>query len=140
MEMILQKNYRERLDDDIDIENVLIYNNLSYSIIEEMERATGKTIEFWQEIKSSSDKPKIYEAAVEISKSIRKIKLFYSDLINNLGFKDINFFKLFRDFLEKIIFHEQETTELREKLFYLQSDIDQTSQNENENLVFYSIN
>ena len=132
---MLRKNYREHLENDIDIENVLKYNDLSYRIVEEMEKATEKTIEFWQEVKSTNDTPKMYEAAIEIANSIRNIKSLYFNLNDNLGFKMINFYKLYCDFLEKIIFHEEDANDIRDKLNSLQSDNDQLFQNEKEYLV-----
>ena len=134
---MMYKSYLKQFHGDINIENVLKYNNLSLKIIDEMEKTTHRTIEFWTEVKSSRDKSKLYKAAVNISNSIRDMKSFSTELINDLEYKDINFYKLYCDFLEKIIFHEQDAIELREKLKLIQNDLNNITLNENDSIVYF---
>ena len=131
----MYQSYSQQFNEHIDIENVLKYNNLSSEIIKEMEKTTQRTVDFWNEVKSSSDKSNIYEAAVKISNSIREMKAYSTELVNDLGYKDINFLKLYCDFLEKIIFNEQDAMELREKLKIIENDLNNIHLNENESIV-----
>jgi len=80
-----------------------------------MELTTEKTIEFWTEVKSEINRSKIYSSASSISICIKEMKKLYNMLMENLKFRNMNFLNLYADFLEKIIFNEEDGLELKKK-------------------------
>ena len=60
------------------------------------------------------------------------MKVYYFELMDKLRFRNLNFLNLYSDFLQKIIFNENEGIELKEKICQIQKDIDTTFQIENE--------
>ena len=60
------------------------------------------------------------------------MKVYYFELMDKLRFRNLNFLHLYSDFLQKIIFNENEGIELKEKICQIQKEIDTTFQIENE--------
>ena len=85
-------------------------------MLDTMEKTAQITIEFWMDVRSDFNRSKIYDSAVKISKNIKIIKDNYDELVNKNKYKNIKLLLLYYDFLSKIIFYEQDTIELRDKI------------------------
>ena len=116
----------------VDIESIMQYNDIISKILDLMEKTTEKTIEFWGDVKSDIKKSKIYQSSEKISYCLKKMKVYYFELMDKLRFRNLNFLNLYSDFLQKIIFNENEGIELKEKICQIQKEIDTTFQIENE--------
>ena len=92
-----------------------------------MEKTTEKTIEFWSEVKSEIKRSKIYSVAEKISNCIKEMKIYYIELIEKLKYRNMNFLKLYSDFLDKIIFNEKDGLELKEKISHIQYELEKTN-------------
>ena len=118
----MYKDFLADKKDNIDIEITLNYNNLSNSMLDKMEKTAEITIEFWMDVRSDFNRSKIYDSAVKISKNIKIIKDNYNELVNKNKYKNIKLLLLYYDFLSKIIFYEQDTIELRDKIISFNQD------------------
>lgn len=118
----MYKGYLEGKKDNIDIETTLKYNNLSFAMLDLIDKTTQIAIEFWLDVKSDFNRSKIYDSAVKISKNIQLIRENYDELVNRLKYKNVKLLYLYYDFLEKIIFYEQDCKEIKDKIIqYTQS-------------------
>ena len=108
--------YLELKKEFIDIERTLRYNNLSSTMLDKMQNTAQTCIEFWMDVKSDFNKSKIYDSAVKISKNIKIIKENFDVLVNKFSYKNVKLLILYKDFLEKIIFYEQDCREIKEKI------------------------
>jgi hypothetical protein len=118
----MYKSYLEGKKDNIDIETTLKYNSLSFAMLDLIDKTTQTAIEFWLDVKSDFNRSKIYDSAVKISKNIQLIRENYDELVNKLKYKNVKLLYLYYDFLEKIIFYEQDCKEIKDKIIqYTQS-------------------
>jgi hypothetical protein len=106
-------------------------------LLDKMELTTEKTIEFWTEVKSEINRSKIYSSASSISICIKEMKKLYNMLMENLKFRNMNFLNLYADFLEKIIFNEEDGLELKKKVNHFRYEIENNFQTDNENEISF---
>ncbi len=108
--------YKQIKDSEFDILTVIKNDEYSYNIMESITKIVKDTSDFWMEIKNSKNSEKVNELSESISKGIKEIKQLSKDSEVDKKYFNIEVAELYIDFLESVIFNEQESNELKEKV------------------------
>lgn len=129
--------YKKNLNEDLSIELVLEYNEITNKIIENMETISKEMYQFWSIITmskfttvnekkakrymigvdgQSNECPNIYTCAINASKHNEILKKSYDQMLNTKHFINKKVLFIYIIFLEKVVFNIKEVKRVKSKL------------------------
>jgi len=113
----MYKNYLKKTDSVFDIPRVIANDEITNNMLENINKTVKEISIFWKEV-SNSDKrgDTINELSETISLRIYQLKHEITKMETICKPVSMNLLELYIDFLENVIFNEQECFEFKEKL------------------------
>lgn len=118
IEQELYVEYSAKTNSEVDIEDVLKYNNIVLRIVENMTDVTKQMKIFWSIIAGVKSKQKsdLYSCGLSLTKKIKKLRILYSEMISNNNYTNQQTIYIYSIFLGKVAMNYEEAKRVRKDL------------------------